>query len=90
MRDLETVCPDLLMELQAADSLTPSNNYHPLTPRELEVLRLITCGQSNRKIVDMLVLTVGTVKGYVYNICQKLGVQNRTHAVVRAREQKLL
>lgn len=61
-----------------------------LTPRELEVLRLVAQGYSNREIAEMLVLSIGTVKGYVYNVCQKLGVQNRTHAVARARRLNLI
>ena len=90
--DLESTCRDLLAELQTADLTTLSNNRHPdtLTPREQEVLRLMARGHSNREIAEALVLSIGTVKGYVYNVCQKLGVQNRTQAAVRAREQYLL
>jgi DNA-binding CsgD family transcriptional regulator len=90
--DVETVCRDLLAVWQSADLPTLSNHRHPdmLTSREQEVLRLIARGHSNREIADALILSVGTVKGYVYNVCQKLGVQNRTHAVARAREQNIL
>ena len=61
----------------------------PLTPRELEVLQLMADGLTNKDIADELVVTVGTVKAHSNNIYGKLGVKNRTHAVVRARELSL-
>ncbi|MDQ2885782.1 MAG: LuxR C-terminal-related transcriptional regulator [Chloroflexota bacterium] len=62
----------------------------PLTERELEVLRLITAGLSNRDIADRLVLAVSTVKSYVNTIYSKLQVESRTQAVARARALHLL
>jgi LuxR family maltose regulon positive regulatory protein len=62
----------------------------PLTERELEVLRLLAEGASNAAIAAALVVAVGTVKKHVYNICAKLGTQNRTQAVARARALHLL
>jgi LuxR family maltose regulon positive regulatory protein len=62
----------------------------PLTERELEVLRLLAEGASNAAIATALVVAVGTVKKHVYNICAKLGTQNRTQAVARARALHLL
>jgi LuxR family maltose regulon positive regulatory protein len=62
----------------------------PLTERELEVLRLLAEGASNAAIAAALVVVVGTVKKHVYNICAKLGAQNRTQAVARARALRLL
>lgn len=61
-----------------------------LTPRELEVLRLISGGLSNREIADQLVLSVGTVKWYTTTIYGKLRVQSRTQAVALAKEMNLL
>ena len=58
----------------------------PLTEREREVLRLLTQGLSNREIGTRLSLAEGTVKNYVTQILQKLGVRDRTQAAVRARE----
>lgn len=58
----------------------------PLSEREREVLRLLAMGLSNREIAVRLSLAPGTVKNYVTNILQKLGVRDRTQAAVRAHE----
>ena len=52
-----------------------------LTPREMDVLRSIAEGNSNKEIAGKLSLTEETVKGHVKNILAKLGVNDRTHAV---------
>jgi ATP/maltotriose-dependent transcriptional regulator MalT len=62
----------------------------PLSDRELEVLPLLAAGLSNRQIAERLVISVGTAKTHVHNILQKLEVSDRTKAIVRARELKLL
>jgi LuxR family maltose regulon positive regulatory protein len=62
----------------------------PLSDRELEVLRLVALGKSNQQIADELVLATGTVKKHLNNVFGKLGVQNRTECVARARELNLL
>ncbi len=62
----------------------------PLTPREREVLHLLSTGASNREIARRLVLSLGTVKKHVSNICGKLGVQSRTQAIANARARRLL
>jgi predicted ATPase/DNA-binding CsgD family transcriptional regulator len=61
-----------------------------LSRRELEVLSLVAAGYSNREIARQLVVTVGTVKKHLNNIFGKLQVSNRTQAVARARELRLL
>ena len=61
----------------------------PLSERELEVLRLIAAGLSNREIADELYIAVGTVKRHINHIYGKLGVHSRTQALVRARELDL-
>jgi LuxR family transcriptional regulator, maltose regulon positive regulatory protein len=68
----------------------PSEIVDSLSPRELEVLRLIEQGLSNQEIADRLYLAVSTVKGYTRTIFDKLQVQRRTEAVARARELSLL
>jgi DNA-binding NarL/FixJ family response regulator len=62
----------------------------PLTPRELEVLRLVAQGKTNRAIGEQLVITPGTVKLHVEHIIAKLGVSDRTQAAVRAIQLGLL
>ena len=56
----------------------------PLTDRELEVLRLMTGGYSNREIARALRVAEGTVKNHVSSILSKLGVRDRTRAVLQA------
>lgn len=56
----------------------------PLTTRELEILDLIVAGGSNADIAEKLYITVGTVKTHVRNILNKLCVDDRTQAAVRA------
>ena len=62
----------------------------PLSGRELDVLRLLAGGLSNREIGRELHLTEGTVKNYVTGVLQKLGARDRTQAALRGRELGLL
>jgi len=64
--------------------------FEPLTERELEVLRLVAAGTSNRAIAAQLIVTLGTVKKHLNNIFGKLHVESRTQALARARELGLL
>jgi len=57
-----------------------------LTPREKDVLRLVASGSSNREIADALGMAEGTVKNHASSIFAKLGVRDRTRAVLRAIE----
>jgi DNA-binding NarL/FixJ family response regulator len=62
----------------------------PLTPRERDVLRLVAAGYANQEIADALHLAAGTVKNHVSSVLLKLGVRDRTRAVLRALELGLL
>ena len=62
----------------------------PLSARELDVLKLVAQGLSNREIAEWLFLALDTVKGYNRKIYAKLGVKNRTQAVNKANSLKIL
>lgn len=61
-----------------------------LSAREREILRLMARGCSNREIADVLTITEGTVKNYVSSILSKMGVRDRTRAVLKALESGVL
>ncbi len=61
-----------------------------LTPRELDVLRELTQGRTNREIASGLIVSLSTVKAHVEHIIAKLGVSDRTQAAVRAVELGLV
>ena len=71
-----------------ATPLPPSDN--PLTPREVDVLRLIAEGQANGEIAERLHLGLGTVKGHVRDILEKLSANDRAHAAVSALRRGLI
>jgi len=62
----------------------------PLTPRERDVLGLISLGYSNADIAETLVLSEGTVKTHVKRVLAKLGVHNRTEAALYARDHSVV
>src|SRR5262245_20618920 len=62
----------------------------PLSEGELEILRLIARGTSNREIAGALFLAEGTVKNHVTNILSKLGVRDRTQAAIKAKDSGLV
>ncbi|HEY0581554.1 MAG TPA: response regulator transcription factor, partial [Chloroflexota bacterium] len=71
---------------QAPAKERPARSGDELTPRELEVLRLVAEGKTNAEIGQSLFVSVGTVKVHVERIINKLGVSDRTQAAVRAVE----
>ncbi len=75
------------------DRPTPTSRYpipSLLTERELDVLRLLAAGHSNRAIAEALIVAVGTVKRHVSNIMDKLQAESRLEVVARARDLDLL
>jgi DNA-binding CsgD family transcriptional regulator len=83
----DTATPDPKGELDVVSS-TPNVDdrlvfEHVLTRRELDVLRLVACGESNNSIAAELVISPRTVKSHVSNILKKLRVSNRAEAVSR-------
>jgi LuxR family transcriptional regulator, maltose regulon positive regulatory protein len=76
---------------QSRPDLSPTKPLiDPLSPREIEILKLITQGLSNREIGERLFLALDTVKGHNRRIFEKLQVQRRTEAIARARELGLI
>jgi LuxR family transcriptional regulator, maltose regulon positive regulatory protein len=75
---------------QSSSDIFTMQTLDPLTKRELEILRCIANGASNQQIGQALSLSLNTVKRYVSNVYRKLDVQNRTSAVARARQLRLI
>jgi two-component system NarL family response regulator len=73
-----------------ATRLAERMSHTELTSRELEVLRLIAGGKSNKEIGAALDITEGTVKGHVNNILSKLNVSDRTQAVTTALQRGIV
>ena len=71
--------PQRISDLVAEETKHKTGN--PLSSREVDVLRLIASGNSNKRIADQLSIRVATVKSHVTNIFAKLGANDRAHAV---------
>jgi NarL family two-component system response regulator LiaR len=64
--------------------------HNELTPREMEVLKLIGEGKTNQEIADELFIGIKTVKTHVSNVLSKLGVEDRTRAAIYAHRHKII
>lgn len=62
----------------------------PLTARELDIIRLVATGASNKEIAEKLVIAEGTVKNHITSILGKMNVKDRMNAVIKGRELGLL
>lgn len=72
---------------EAAQPVLPAAR---LTPREIELLKMVAAGLMNREVAERLAMTEGSVKWYLYHLYRKLGVSRRTGAALRARELGLV
>ncbi len=93
-RDESVLQPSVAAKVVARFARLPGDDVAPpvvpLSERELDVLRLLAGGRSNREIAGALHLAEGTVKNHVTNVLGKLGARDRTQAALRARELGLL
>ncbi|MGI5502644.1 response regulator transcription factor [Lentzea sp. CA-135723] len=76
--------------LRLAAALDRSGEREPLTVREVEVLRLVASGATNREIADRLHLSEGTVKNHISRILGRLGLRDRTQAALYAQSNGLV
>ena len=77
-------------EVQRRDQQAMTVTQEPITPRELQVLRLLADGASNAELARELVVEQSTIKTHLLHLYTKLDVHNRTQAVARARALLLL
>jgi two-component system response regulator DevR len=77
----------VLAQLRRAPQLSTEPSPEPLSPQQIVILRLVAQGLSSREIATQLYLSENTVKGYVQEILHRLGVKNRTEAVMVAVKQ---
>jgi DNA-binding NarL/FixJ family response regulator len=88
---VQTVTPSSSKALAGLSFDFPSSTLpSALTAREVEIVRLMARGHSNREIADALAIAEGTVKNYVSGILSKMGVRDRTRAVLKALETGIL
>lgn len=81
----------LLVEFKTRKQVIyPGNLIEPLSDRELEVLRLLSAGLSNKTITEELFISSNTVKTHLKNIYSKLSVHSRSEAIIKAQELDLL
>jgi len=78
------------MSSEVAAEIAEHSTDNALTPREIDVLRLVAAGNANKEIGARLSLTEVTVKSHVQNILAKLGANDRTHAVTIALKREII
>jgi DNA-binding NarL/FixJ family response regulator len=90
---LPSITSKVMAEFSRLSRMAPAHVQtlaEPLSPREMEILRMVATGASNRDIAETLVIAEGTVKNHLTNILGKLNVKDRMQAVLKAREFGLI
>ncbi len=90
---LPSITAKVVAEFSRLPRPRPRNGFEiveSLSPREMEILRLVAGGDSNKEIAEQLVITEGTVKNHLSSILSKLNAKDRLQAVIRAREAGLI
>ncbi|MHC1741058.1 MAG: response regulator [Anaerolineaceae bacterium] len=85
-----SITAKVVSEFSRISRPTPKNKENflpdPLSPREVEIIKLVATGASNKEIADKLVISEGTVKNHLSSILSKLSVRDRMQAVLKAKE----
>lgn len=76
--------------LPRAPKIEPGSQYESLSRRELEILKMVATGMSNKEIAMSLVIAEGTVKNHLTSIFNKLDARDRMHAVLIAKESGVI
>jgi DNA-binding NarL/FixJ family response regulator len=90
---MPSITAKVMAEFSRLSRIAPSqvgSLIDPLSSRELEILRLVATGASNREIADSLIIAEGTVKNHLTNILGKLNAKDRMQAVLKAKEHGLI
>jgi len=78
------------LSLMRDDMNTTQSETNPLSAREMTVLTYLGEGMQNKEIANAINLSEATIKMHVKSICKKLDANNRTHAVINARDLGIL
>jgi DNA-binding NarL/FixJ family response regulator len=90
---LPSITAKVMAEFSRLSRIAPVSTgslVDPLSTRELEILRLVATGASNREIAESLIIAEGTVKNHLTNILGKLSAKDRMQAVLKAKEHGLI
>lgn len=86
---LPSITAKVMAEFSRLSRPAPKSDFElvdPLSAREIEILRLVSTGLSNKEIAEKLVIAEGTVKNHLTNILAKLSAKDRMQAVIKARD----